>query len=921
MRPLVLKMSAFGPYAGYTEIRMDELGDKGLYLITGDTGAGKTTIFDAICFALYGEASGPERDPSMLRSKYADPETPTEAELTFLHNGSEYTVRRNPEYMRPAKRGDKMTKQLADAELRMPDGRIITRLKEVTAAIEELLGIDKDQFTQTTMLAQGDFMKLLMADTRSRMEVFRELFKTGYYQTLACRLDDKRKDIYGKTEDGRKSIRQYISGIRTSGNDEYGSEVEKAKKDELTVTAVIELLDRITERDIAVRDRLDRELRDIGLELERVNNRLGASEALKNAMESLDKATAALSEEEPKLAPLKREMDEAGEALSEKAALERQSALIESELKRFEEAEQIKKRIDLIRKDYEGYRSGLDKLREEMRTGTETFAALDRERDMLQNAGAETERLNAVMKELINQKGILEEISEASLQYERKQTECEEVRSAYREADKEFNRLKNKYDEMEQAYMDGQAGILAEKLMDGERCPVCGSTEHPLPAHLTGDIPTEKELKDAGKLTEDAREKRSRCSENAAAAGRELETLESGLIRMASRQLGIKEAGEIKASLAEAMLRNDNLREETDAALNEERRRSRRKQELDELLEKLRTDTEALNAGIGELNTKVTAERTRLDESEASLKQITEGLKFGSKKDAVAERDRLSELAAGIQARYEKAETEYRGQKELIDSLKTRIGSLRATIEGSEAGATEADTIRQEELKHAQSECISSIRENSGRIDNNEMIRSSIIRESARVIEDEKRLQWIRALSDTANGKLTGKEKVMLETYVQTAYLDRIVNKANIRLMTMTGGQYELKRMTESVNTKSQSGLELGVIDHYNGTERSVRSLSGGESFMAALSLALGLSDEVQSAAGGIRIETMFVDEGFGTLDDDSLDQAYKALAGITEGNILVGIISHVPSLADRIDKQLIVTKEKTGGSIVRIVT
>ena len=526
---------------------------------------------------------------------------------------------------------------------------------------------------------------------------------------------------------------------------------------------------------------------------------------------------------------------------------------------------------------------------------------------MLQNAGAETERLNAVMKELINQKGILEEISEASLQYERKQTECEEVRSAYREADKEFNRLKNKYDEMEQAYMDGQAGILAEKLMDGERCPVCGSTEHPLPAHLTGDIPTVKELKDAGKLTEDAREKRSRCSENAAAAGRELETLESGLIRMASRQLGIKEAGEIKASLAEAMLRNDNL--------------SRRKQELDELLEKLRTDTEALNAGIGELNTKVTAERTRLDESEASLKQITEGLKFGSKKDAVAERDRLSELAAGIQARYEKAETEYRGQKELIDSLKTRIGSLRATIEGSEAGATEADTIRQEELKHAQSECISSIRENSGRIDNNEMIRSSIIRESARVIEDEKRLQWIRALSDTANGKLTGKEKVMLETYVQTAYLDRIVNKANIRLMTMTGGQYELKRMTESVNTKSQSGLELGVIDHYNGTERSVRSLSGGESFMAALSLALGLSDEVQSAAGGIRIETMFVDEGFGTLDDDSLDHAYKALAGITEGNILVGIISHVPSLADRIDKQLIVTKEKTGGSIVRIVT
>ena len=279
MRPLNLKLSAFGPYAGRIDIPMEKLGSQGLYLITGDTGAGKTTIFDAICFALFGEASGPNRDATMFRSKYAEADTPTEVELTFLHGGKEYFVKRNPEYMRPTKKGNKdgETKQTANAELHTPDGRVYSKVKEVTARIEEILGINKDQFSQIAMLAQGDFLKLLLADTKDRQEIFRELFRTQLYQTLQYRLEDKRKDIYGQVQDGRKSVNQYIKGIQVDPDDVLSIEVEKAKKEELTSEAVIELLDKLTDQDSALKDKLDGELKKINDDLEAVNQKIGAA--------------------------------------------------------------------------------------------------------------------------------------------------------------------------------------------------------------------------------------------------------------------------------------------------------------------------------------------------------------------------------------------------------------------------------------------------------------------------------------------------------------------------------------------------------------------------------------------------------------------------------------------------------------------
>ena len=242
MRPLKLKISAFGPYAGVTTIDLEKLGENGIYLITGDTGAGKTTIFDAITYALFDEASGNNRDPSMLRSKYADPNTPTEVELTFKNAGKVYTVKRSPSYERPAKRGDGTTTQNADATLTYPDGRVISRTKEVTNAIRDIIGVDRNQFSQIAMIAQGDFLKLLLAETKERQEIFREIFKTKVYQILQERLKNESGTLAKEYEKAKESVNQYISGILCDEDDVLSIDVQKAKSGEMMTNDVIELI-------------------------------------------------------------------------------------------------------------------------------------------------------------------------------------------------------------------------------------------------------------------------------------------------------------------------------------------------------------------------------------------------------------------------------------------------------------------------------------------------------------------------------------------------------------------------------------------------------------------------------------------------------------------------------------------------------
>ena len=920
VRPINIRISAFGPYAGCTEIPMENLGDKGLYLITGDTGAGKTTIFDAICFALFGEPSGPSREAGMFRSKYASPETPTEVELTFSHMGKNYRIKRNPEYMRPAKKGGGETRQLSDATLELPDGSVITKVRNVNSRVEEILGINREQFSQIAMLAQGDFLKLLLSSTEERIKIFRDLFKTSAYQTLQNRLDDSFKEIYGQVRDGKKSIDQYIGGIRCESDNVLSIQVEKAKKGELLTEDVLLILDKLSQEDGEEKKRLERELSVISGELEEVNRRLGTARTIEKAIAACEEMKKKLLEEEPKGGELEQAFEEARSALGKKSELEKKAATIEADFPRYDHLLELKKQIDkdakelLLRKEKLSETAGkrekelkdLEELKKEQSLYSDIDIKILRTGTELEESGRKAEAALEIRK-------LLDSFFEDSKDYEEKQ-------KLYKRENDSFVRLNEIYESMDLHFRNAQAGILASSLKEGQECPVCGSVHHPRLALLPDEAPTEKELNKARKDAEKARKIRDDRAGELNGLRIALENKRKDLEEKCSRELGITDIEKARDEVTEKLAEIADKQRELSLRLEEEKKAKNRSEKLKKLIPGLDDEIAKADVLISEEKAGISADSARIEAAEKELKALSESLTFKSKADAASENKKLLAGARGLQEAYYEADKKLKDQKDLITGLKAGIREQEKIVEGAGTVDSGADKERLEQLKLRQEQCISSGEIVAGRLESNELTKKKILERSRDLADLEKRLGWIKTLADTANGKLGGKDKVRLETYVQTTYFDRIIERANLRLITMSGGQYELVRLKEADNTKSQSGLDLGVIDHYNASTRSVRTLSGGESFIAALSLALGLSDEVQSSAGGIRIDTMFVDEGFGSLDPDALDMAYRALAGLTEGNRLVGIISHVADLKDRIDRQIIVTKEKSGGSMVKIV-
>ena len=921
MRPLNLKMSAFGPYAGHVEIPMDKLGSNGLYLITGDTGAGKTTIFDAICFALFGAASGSNRkDTSMFRSKYADSDTPTEVELTFLHGGKEYYVRRNPEYLRPKKSGEGWTKQVADAEFKTPDGHVYTKVKDVTAAIEGLLGINKDQFTQIAMLAQGEFLKLLLADTTNRQDIFREIFKTGYYQTLQFKLKEKRKEVCDLVEDGKKSVDQYIRGIRSDKDDVLSIEVEKAQHGELTYEDVVELLDKLTSGDLCIKDEIDSKLQKINDELEEVNKKIGAAEGIEKARKEKEKAEKTLEKEEPELERMMEAFNVAKIGLEGKTKFEKAANTIENELPDYDEGDTLESELQTIKKDNEMMSRELEKALASQKKIEESLVALKKEQSSFTDTGAEIEKIKAKLQNIREETEAIEELHKSLEEYFKDKESYIEAQEDYRAKDATFKKVNDIYESKEQAFRDGQAGILAVGLKEGEKCPVCGSTIHPHPAKLSDKVPTEKELDIAKKESDKSRQQRDEAAKVAEGLKKSLETQEKELKKKCKKLANTEDLDEAREGLGKLTETYKKKRESEEEKLDSENKKNKRKQELDTKIPELEKENDNQRKEIEEKKKNLAAENAKAKEKEDRLGALKKGLKFENKKEAESERIKLIKQAEDLQKAYDKADVELSEQKTKILELKATVTENEKAIKATKVTDIEAERKRQRELKEEQEQFIEQSKIVSSRLNSNEEIRRNIINKAEGIAEIEKQLRWITALAKTANGDLTGKDKVMLETYIQTTYFDRIIERANLRLIKMSSGQYELIRVKEAENGIRQSGLDLGVIDHYNGTERSVKTLSGGESFIASLSLALGLSDEVQSSAGGIQIDTMFVDEGFGSLDPETLEMAYRALAGLTEGNRLVGIISHVSDLKERIDKQIVVTKEKSGGSHIKIV-
>ena len=921
MRPIKLTVSAFGPYVGKTVLDLDKLGENGLYLITGDTGAGKTTIFDAITYALYGEASGDNREPSMFRSKYAEATTPTEVELVFSYAGKTYTVKRNPEYERPKSRGEGFTTQKAEVQLKYPDGRVVTKQRDVDNAIRDIMGINRSQFLQIAMIAQGDFLKLLLAPTEERKKIFRQIFKTQLYQDLQDRLKKESGQLNDKCDAARNSIKQYIDGITCDENDVLSIEVEKAKNGLLSAKDVMNLIDRLLTQDNDKKTAIQKSISDADKALEIVNANLGKIEAKEQTQKALDQAQKNLIGENETNLTLKTAFDIEKGKVSEREQLAEEKAKIEAEFSRYEALDALEKQIKYDEDTISKNERQLKKDREQYAIDEAEFKILKKEFESLSDAGEGKEKLSRQKEKTQEKQAKLQNLSALFKAFHELGDNLDTLQSDYKKASESSEEATADYEAKTRAFLDEQAGIIAETLENGKPCPVCGSLEHPCIAHKSAKAPTEAQLK--------------RAKENADKARKGAEDL-SGKCKEAKGILDAKKAEteklakELWQSVTFEDVENDLPEEQKvvsveiaalDTALSEEEKKVSRRSALSESLPKTEMSLAERDKDITARSTALEADRASLSEKKNQRNAAKESLRFYNIAEAQRKSEALGKTVSEMKEAYDNAQSALSDSDKKIAGYNASITELSKQLSSDCDLDKEAETKKKAELSEKRTADDDAAKALHTHIESNTKVLANIQAKVGDLDALEKRYTWLKALSNTANGNISGKEKVMLETYIQMTYFDRIIARANTRFMVMSGGQYELKRRKEAENNRSQSGLDLDVIDHYNGTERSVKTLSGGESFKASLSLALGLSDEIQASAGGVKLDTMFVDEGFGSLDEESIDQAMKALLSLVDGNRLVGIISHVADLKNRIDKQIVVTKEKSGGSKAQIIS
>ena len=912
MRPLKLTMSAFGPYGGQTVLDMEQLGNQGLYLITGDTGAGKTTIFDAVCFALYGEASGTGRQNVMLRSNFAERSTPTFVELTFLCAGKVYTVRRSPEYLRPKERGDGMTVQKAEACLLYPDARQpVTRWKEVTAAVTELIGLDRSQFSQIAMIAQGDFLRLLQAKTEERSKIFREIFHTGRFQQFQERAKQEAAALRGDCEALERRMEQWIAEIQLPQDSPHREALEGLPADETAVA----LLSVMQEEDEVRLGKCAESLEGLEKQLAALDQQIGQAELAAGIRKEL-----AISEQK-----LVQVADRLEQAKREQLACEKdQSIALESRLQaerlrqmlpRYDALAEASIRLQKLEHMLQDAIKRADTAAEVCRNLEQTIASIQAESVILKesavraaNLAHERQEMEAELLDCKKIKDLMHKcrLANASLACGQK---------AYILARDEADRLSVSYRTMERAFLDQQAGILAQNLKSGVPCPVCGSLEHPNSASLPENAPSQADLEQERRWLQEALDRRDRASEEAHRLQALADSAEHMLLEM-----GVEYACEKDLDTAERQVeshqnglyrRLEQHQREIAVLSGKLRELEKRQNDLPELMQRA-SEIRAELSRLGQKKAEFEAEKAALIKERTS---ISEELEYADKEAAIRVIQRLLNRAEQLEKQREEL-------LKTTDELRQRYDTEQARMETLHARLRELPQVDLQMLYRDRSEIamrkialVDQKEHTAQRYASNLRIRTRMEESLPKLELLYKKWSVVRNLSDTVNGSLSGKEKVMLETYVQMTFFDRVLRRANLRLMEMTGGRYTLQRR-KAVGQRSQTGLELDVVDHATGDSRSVCSLSGGESFQASLCLALGMSDELQPV-GGIRLETLFVDEGFGSLDEEALRQAIQTLQKLSQGNRLVGIISHVELLKHWVDRQIRVLRKPDGQSCV----
>lgn len=927
MKPLKLTMSAFGSYAGKNVI--DFTGQQqGIFLITGDTGAGKTTIFDAITYALYNQTSGGERNGNMMRSQYAQPETETYVELEFLYRGQTYRVRRNPDYkITKTLKNGKIREQKVphSVELTLPDGTVFPEKKNATdAKIIEILGLTADQFSQIVMIAQGDFLKLLYTKSDERKMIFSKLFRTDIYWKIQENLRRKSMEMDERIQENDRAFEQEKSRI-----------IPLPESEELP-------LDELVER---LRERLKDALKEQNLRranVEELNKKITKYEEINKLFVSLEKIRQTGKELEARQAESKerrQQIENARKAdkvlVAEQQNLRQQQEVEQSvqAIAKMEETltnnqemfETLKTQLQEVEAEQKREAADIQKKMLALEQSFPSYEALQNARSEEQQAKKVWEDLEKTSEESFHKK----EAGIAALKEQQKQQEqvVEQTKKNWEQTSLSASESAKHYEHMYEAFLKEQAGILAENLSAGCPCPVCGSTVHPDPAKLSDHAVTELEVEQAKKTRAAAEEKRDleyaafeaeKTEKQKLAQAVEKEEADFVLAQTIAKQqrkeaeqnyVSLQKIAEqireklVYPSLAEAKKQYAAMQKALEAA---EQEIERKRQKVSEL-------AEAMNTLKGQ---KLAEEENQKTAKKLAAKTEKEYAKLLEKSGFVSEETyHLAILPERSRSKLEREEKEYESQC-------LRQQSEQKLLEKQVSGKTYTDTSELNEQLKAEKQALKETEKTYMELHTAYENDRSVLQNCAVYLEKGKKLesedQVIKSLSKTANGRLSGSAKIDFETYIQRQYFKQIIHEANKRLLTMSNHQFILK-LKEEANTgrKTNEGLDLSVYSLVTDSERDVKTLSGGESFLAALAMALGLSDIVERSAGAIHPDMMFIDEGFGSLDAQSRQQAIEVLGELAGDSRMVGIISHVTELKEQIDRKLVVSRTDKGSRAV----
>ena len=934
MRPIKLVLSAFGPYASKIELDLSKLGENGVYLITGDTGAGKTTIFDAITFALFGKPSGDIRDVKTLRSEYAKEEIETYVELDFIYHDEKYHIYRRPEYTytHVQKNGEvKQRSKATDAYLIMPNGDRIVKPTEVTKQVEQLLGMKRDQFRQIAMIAQGSFLEILNADTKERGKLFEKVFMTSKYSILMDRLNQMAKESYLTLNDAKLRLQQIISDVRVPETlqEQYIQMLETFAMDD--IQPVYDLLDEIITNSKESIEKLQKQKEEVQNQLQKSRKEETEKTKLLQDLLSLEKLLKEKPVKEKKANLYAERVKTDGDKYHIQIdALKKEQVQIEHELPEYASLTKLSKKLADIRKQVSTILKDLETKTNFKKQLNEDIALKQKEAQLLTDSELSLNKVVLKEEEIEKKIYAFHHASMIQSDYQnaintlKKKTQLLEA-----SADRKVI-LQKQYDDAQISYFANQAGLLASRLMKGEPCPVCGSLEHPRPASHSDKLVTEEEINQYKKKVDQAEKEYQMTSKACVDANLKMNALQNELeLVLKSVTEETVQFEDVKLFIDEYTVQLQKEQKEILTRIKQLQQQSKRYQEFQKQIPQLQQKFTAISEEVNQNEIAQAKLSVEYEQLQKQIQEITMKLKYSSETEAKNRISMITKQILEYQQQINRLESESKlAMDELvyvsaqIDMLKGKVSSTIDEIPNQQNQLKILQT-EIENLQVQQEEILKCIHNTEMYESDAQDTKKKIVSESDAYQIKLSRYSSLKELADVAMGNgRSSKEKITLQEYVQIAYLDRMIHKANERYLSMSNQQYQLVRSAGTKDKRSHEALDLDVIDFSNGSIRPVSSLSGGESFIASLALALGMSDEIQSQAGGIQIDTMFIDEGFGTLDQDSLNNAIQTLMNLSGENRLVGIISHVKELKERIHKGIIVTKDLHGshGSVAKVI-